>query len=324
VLVVLFDGVRPLDVAGPADVFTTASRFVGDGRPPPYVVRTASLGGRTVQGDGCLQLAPDLDLVEAEDPDILVVPGGPGAVARDERLVAWLRDRAPRAARVMSVCTGAYLLAEAGLLDGRRSTTHWAYCEDFAASYPQVRLEPDQIFVRDGSISTAAGVSTGIDLALAVLEEDLGSTVAHEVARLLVVFLRRPGHQAQMSVQLAAQVTSSDALKEVQYWAIDHLDADLSVPALAERAGLSTRQFARAFTAQVGVTPGRYVDMIRLEAAQRLLTDTHYGVVRIARLCGYGSPEAMRRAFVRDLRLSPARFRDHFTLRSVPRLRSIG
>ncbi|MTD57973.1 GlxA family transcriptional regulator [Amycolatopsis pithecellobii] len=312
VLVTLFDGVQPLDVAGPLDVFSTAWRFTGSASKPPYVVRTASLGGAAVRSAGGLRLVPDLDLNDVQDPDILLVPGGPGVADIDDRMVTWLRERAPDVKRVVSVCTGAFVLAAAGLLDGRRATTHWESCDYLAKMYPQITVDPNSIFVRDGSISTSAGVTTGVDLALALVEEDFGRAVAHEIARLLVVFLRRPGNQAQFSVQLSAQIARSDPLREVQYWAVANLASDLSVPALAQRAGLSTRQFARAFAEQVGVTPGRYVDLIRLEAAQRMLTDTRDGVTRIARQCGYGTPEAMRRAFMRELDISPTEYRRTF------------
>ncbi|KUN84273.1 GlxA family transcriptional regulator [Streptomyces griseoruber] len=312
ILVILFDGVQPLDVAGPVDVFSAAARFTGSASTPPYVVRTASLGGGTVRSAGGLRLVPDLDLADVEDPDLLLVPGGPGAGDVDNRLVAWLRERAPRVGRVVSVCTGAYLLAEAGLLDGRRATTHWDSCDYLASRFPRIQVDPVPIFVRDGSISTSAGVTAGVDLAIALVEEDYGRAVAHEIARLLVVYLRRPGNQAQFSVQLSAQTARSDPLREVQYWAAANLAADLSVPAMAQRAGLSPRQFARVFAEQVGMPPGRYVDLIRLEAAQRMLTDTRDGVVRIARHCGYGTPEAMRLAFVRELDVSPTEYRRAF------------
>ncbi|MBP2335607.1 transcriptional regulator GlxA family with amidase domain [Saccharothrix coeruleofusca] len=312
VLVVLFDGVQPLDVAGPLDVFSVAARFAGTEEAPPYVVRTASLGGGAVRSAGGLRLVPDFDLTGVEDPDLLLVPGGPGVEHADAGLVTWLRERAPGLKRVVSVCTGAFLLAEAGLLDGRRATTHWEACAYLAGMYPRVRVDSTPIFVRDGPIATSAGVTAGVDLAIALVEEDFGRAVAHEIARLLVVFMRRPGNQAQFSVQLSAQVARSDPLREVQDWAAANPAADLSVPAMAQRAGLSTRQFARAFTEQVGVTPGRYVDLLRLEAAQRMLTDTRDGVIRIARRCGYGTPEAMRRAFLRELDISPTEYRRVF------------
>ncbi|MEU7476529.1 GlxA family transcriptional regulator [Lentzea sp. NPDC042327] len=309
VLVVLFDGVQPLDVAGPLDVFSLAARCVGTADTPPYVVRTASLGGGTIRAAGGLRVVPDLDLAAADTPDLLLVPGGPGVGDVDERLVAWLRERAPGSRRVVSVCTGAWLLAEAGLLDGRRATTHWESCSHLADKHPRVRVETEPIFVQDGPFYTSAGVTAGVDLAIALVEEDFGRAVAHEIARLLVVFLRRPGNQAQFSAQLSAQAAYSDPLRDVQHWATANLAADLSVPALAGRAGLSPRQFARAFAEQAGVTPGRFVDLIRLEAAQRMLADTGEGVLRIARRCGYGTQEGMRRAFLRELGVSPTEYR---------------
>ena len=317
VLVVLFDGVQPLDVAGPVDVFSVAARFAGSADMPPYVVRTASVGGAAVRAAGGLRLVPDLDLVDVDDADLLLVPGGPGVENVDDRLISWLRERAPGVRRVMSVCTGAYLLALAGLLDGRRATTHWEACPHLARLFPEVEVDPNPIFVRDGSISTSAGVTAGVDLAIDLVEEDFGRAVAHEIARLLVVYVRRPGNQAQVSVQLTAQVARSEPLSEVQYWAAANLTADLSVPAMAQRAGLSPRQFARVFAEQVGMTPGRYVDLVRLEAAQRMLTDTRDGVLGIAHRCGYKSTEAMRRAFMRELDISPTDYRRAFANASM-------
>jgi transcriptional regulator GlxA family with amidase domain len=212
----------------------------------------------------------------------------------------------------VSVCTGAFLLAEAGLLAGRRATTHWAYCEALARRFPDVEVVPDPIHVRDGHIATSAGVTAGIDLALALVEEDLGRDAALLIARHLVVFLRRPGNQAQFSAQLAAQVAARQPLREVQRWIVEHPEADLSVEALAGRSALSPRHFARAFAAEVGVTPGRYVEGVRLEAARRLLEDTDDGIEEIARSCGYGTPEAMRRAFVRTLAAPPTEYRRRF------------
>jgi transcriptional regulator GlxA family with amidase domain len=212
----------------------------------------------------------------------------------------------------MSVCTGALLLAEAGLLDGRRATTHWTMCATLAERYPQIRVEPEPIFVRDGPIATSAGVTAGIDLALALVEEDLGRDAALQIARHLVMFLRRPGNQAQFSTQLRGQVAQRDSLREVQQWIADNPAADLAVAKLADRAGLSARQFARAFTSETGSTPGRYVDRTRLESARRLLAETSDGVDQIARACGYGVAETMRRAFQRELGVSPAEYRHRF------------
>ena len=305
VLIVLFDGVQSLDVTGPLEVFAHA----GDA----YQIRTASLGGQPVRTTSGLRITPDGDLNDHNKaPGLLLVPGGAGARRSDPALAKWLRQHAPKAARLASVCTGAFLLAEAGLLNGRRATTHWTYCEELAQRYPAVTVDPDPIFVRDGHLNTSAGVTAGIDLALALVEEDLGRDAALRIARELVVFLRRPGNQAQFSVQLAAQTASRAPLRDVQRWIADNPDADLSVEALATRASLSPRQFARAFTAEVGVTPGRYVDRVRLESARRRLEDTADGIEETARACGYGTPEAMRRAFIRALGQGPAEYRRRF------------
>ncbi|WP_322974243.1 GlxA family transcriptional regulator [Actinacidiphila epipremni] len=326
VLIVLFDGVQSLDVTGPLEVFTAAVQAAAAtprapaseaARPAPYRVRTASPGGRPVRTSAGLRIVPDTGLETAATPGTLLVPGGQGTHRPEPEVVARVAALAPGARRVVSVCTGAFLLAEAGLLDGRRATTHWAYCATLARRFPATEVDPEPIFVRDGKYATSAGVTAGIDLALALVEEDLGRDAALAVARGLVVFLRRPGGQAQFSAQLAAQIAEREPLRDVQRWITEHPEADLSVDALAARAALSPRQFARAFRAEVGVTPGQYVDRARLEAARRLLEDTAFGVAEIARAAGYGTPEAMRRAFLRSLAVPPAEYRRRFhTVRS--------
>ncbi|MEK9521683.1 GlxA family transcriptional regulator [Streptomyces venezuelae] len=313
VLVVLFDGVQSLDVTGPYEVFAGAARAAGD--PEAYPIRTASLDGGPVRAHSGLRLLPDTTLAEAVAggaPHTLVVPGGEGTRMPDPALIDWLRAHAPDASRLVSVCTGALLLAEAGLLDGHRATTHWVACDHLARCYPEVEVDPDPIFVRDGRLATSAGVTAGIDLALALVEEDLGRDVALTVARHLVVFLRRPGNQAQFSVQLAAQTARREPLRDLQQWITEHPADDLSVEALAARARLSPRHFARAFHAETGTTPGRYVDRVRLEHARRLLEETSRGVEEVARASGYGTPEAMRRAFTRSLGTAPADYRRRF------------
>ncbi|CAM5523132.1 GlxA family transcriptional regulator [Streptomyces griseus] len=308
VLVVLFDGVQSLDVSGPMEVFSGASRSPG----VSYDLRTASLDGRPVRSTSGLTLVPDSSLADAPAPYTLLVPGGQGTRGSQPGLTGWLREHAPRAERLVSVCTGALLLAEAGLLDGHRVTTHWNYCERLARDYPAVEVDPEPIFVRDGRLATSAGVTAGIDLALALVEEDHGRDLALTIARHLVVFLRRPGNQAQFSAQLSAQTARREPLREVQHWIAQHPDADLGVDALAARARLSPRHFARAFRSETGTTPGRYVERVRLEHARRLLEDTVDGVERIARASGYGTPEAMRRAFVKTLATAPAEYRRRF------------
>jgi transcriptional regulator GlxA family with amidase domain len=309
VLIPVFPGVQSLDVTGPLEVFDHAGREHG----PAYQVTVASVGCAPVRSSSGLGLAPDGDLRDpGPPPDTLLVPGGVGARRRPPELVAWLREHAPRARRVASVCTGAFLLAEAGLLDGRRVTTHWAHCAELSRQYPAVEVDPDPIFITDGRVATSAGVTAGIDLALALVEDDLGRDAALAVARDLVVFLRRPGSQAQFSVQLSAQVAQRAPLREVQQWIAEHPGDDLAVEVLAARASLSPRHFARAFAAETGLTPGRYVERVRLEAARRQLEDTPAGVEQTARACGYRTPEAMRRAFTAALGVSPAEYRRRF------------
>ncbi|WP_327243089.1 GlxA family transcriptional regulator [Streptomyces sp. NBC_01320] len=308
VLVVLFGGVQSLDVTGPMEVFAGAARFPD----VTYDLRTASLDGAPVRTSVGLTLVPDGSLGDAEPPHTLLVPGGQGTRHPDPALVDWLRTQAPHAERLVSVCTGALLLAAAGLLDGHRVTTHWVVAEHLARAYPDVEVDPDPIFVRDGKLATSAGVTAGIDLSLALVEEDFGRQVALTVARHLVVFLRRPGNQAQFSAQLTAQSARREPLREVQHWITEHPDDDLSVDALAARARLSPRHFARAFQTETGMTPGRYVDRVRIEHARRLLEDTTDGVAGIARTCGYGTPEAMRRAFIKTLGTAPAEYRRRF------------
>jgi transcriptional regulator GlxA family with amidase domain len=303
VLVILFDGVQSLDVTGPLEVLHHAGA---------YSITTASLGGHQVRTSSGLTLVPDEDLRDSRTPDLMIVPGGPGARRRDPELTDWLRGNAPAASRVASVCTGAFLLAEAGLLSGHRATTHWSHCATLAAEYPDVTVDPDPIFIRHEDVITSAGVTAGIDLALALVEEDLGRDAALAIARGLVVFLRRPGNQSQFSASLAAQTATREPLRDVQHWITQHPEADLSVETLATRASLSPRHFARAFTAETGVTPGQYVDRVRVEAARRNLEDSARGVEEISRACGYGTPEAMRRAFIRSLGVSPAEYRRRF------------
>ncbi|MFG2543681.1 GlxA family transcriptional regulator [Streptomyces sp. NPDC048594] len=308
VLVVLFDQVQSLDVTGPVEVFAGAERHT----PGTYRISTASLDGAPVRTSSGLTVVPDRSLADVSRPDTLVVPGGQGTRSPDPRLTDWLRVHGPHVRRLVSVCTGAALLAGAGLLDGRRATTHWAYCDRLAREHPSVQVDPDPIYVRDGHVATSAGVTSGIDLALALVEEDLGRDTALTIARHLVVFLRRPGNQAQFSAQLAAQTARREPLRELQQWITEHPGADLGVETLAARAGLSPRHFARAFRAETGTTPGRYVDRIRLEHARRLLEDTGDGVEQVSRASGYGTPEAMRRAFVKALGTSPAEYRRRF------------
>ncbi|WP_399119775.1 GlxA family transcriptional regulator [Streptomyces sp. KM273126] len=274
-----------------------------------------------MKGRGCRTLPPPghgrkvtAERVMTEEP-WQKTHGGKGG---ESVIAATARPAKNRDMRTVLVCTGAILLAEAGLLDGRRATTHWAYCDKLARDHPETEVDPDPIYVRDGNVATSAGVTSGIDLALALVEEDLGRDTALSIARHLVVFLRRPGNQAQFSAQLAAQTARREPLREVQQWITEHPGDDLTVDSLAARARLSPRHFARAFQAETGMTPGRYVDRVRLEHARRLLEDTADGVEEISRSCGYGTPEAMRRAFLRTLGAAPAEYRRRFRPAPAP------
>lgn len=231
--------------------------------------------------------------------------------------MAWLRRTAPGCRRVASVCSGAFLLAKAGLLDGRRVTTHWASCDALQRRYPAITVDPDPIFVRDGNVWTSAGVTAGIDLALALVEDDLGPETALEVARWLVLFVQRPGGQAQFSAQLGGQLAERDALRDLQRWIADNLAGDLTVPALAERVGMSPRNFARVFQREVGATPAAYVEGVRLERARLALESTPATVEEIARHCGFGTVETLRRTFARRLGVSPSEYRARFRSRQL-------
>jgi transcriptional regulator GlxA family with amidase domain len=243
-----------------------------------------------------------------------LVAGGLGTrTALDDRaLINGIRRLAPRVRRLGSVCSGSFLLAEAGVLDGRRATTHWMWCDSMAQRYPRVQVDPDPIFVRDGNVWTSAGVTAGMDLALALVEDDLGRDVALHTARQMVLFLRRPGGQSQFSAQLAAQAADRQPLRELQAWIVDHPDADCSVPALAQRVAMSPRNFARVFLREIGLTPAQYVERVRVEAARRRLEDSTDGVDAIAATCGFGTAETMRRTFLRHVRVAPSDYRTRF------------
>jgi transcriptional regulator GlxA family with amidase domain len=310
--IVAFPDVQLLDVAGPLQVFATANdlaRLAGRAVPyEPVVVARESLA-RSSSGLG-LATKP---LPNPRAPvDTLIVAGGWGVYSAclDKALVGWIRARAKTARRVASVCSGAFLLATTGLLDGRRAATHWSRCSEFTARFPQVRLEPDPIFVQDGKMWTSAGITAGIDLALALLESDQGHSEALAVARQLVVFLKRPGGQAQFSTALALQ-QGHGRFEGLHAWIAEHLADDLTVAALADASGMSERSFVRHYRAATGTTPARAVEQLRVEAARRAL-ENGLPVKRVAQRCGFGSEETMRRSFLRHLGASPQAYRERF------------
>src|SRR5262245_33006917 len=312
VVVVIYADPQGRDLDGAFEVFAAADEEVGG---DAYSLTVAAVDEAPVRTSSGLRIGVDRRLADIRGPiDTLVVVGGNGTLAAvfDDLLVAQVRRLARRARRVTSVCTGSFVLAQAGLLDGKRATTHWSACQLMARSYPQVTVEPDPIFVHDGGVYTSAGVTSGIDLALALVEDDLGRDVALAVARRFVLFLRRPANQAQFSAQLAGQFANRDAIRDVQGYALEHPGADLSVSALAERAAMSERNFARVFTREVGTTPARFVERARVEAARRHLEDTSDTVETIATACGFGTAETMRRTFLRLMRTTPTEYRRRF------------
>jgi transcriptional regulator GlxA family with amidase domain len=306
VVIAAFPDCMSLDVVGPAEVFSTARMYdveIVAPDPEPFFMSNG------------MQAVPHAGMDDLRGPiDTLVIAGGQGTrrLAGDPRVVAWTRAAAKRSRRVTSVCSGAFVLAAAGLLDGRRATTHWQWCDTLARLHPEVAVERDAIYIVDGPVYTSAGVTAGMDLALALVEEDLGPDVARDVAQQLVVFLRRPGGQSQFSAQIAAQPAEREPLREVQAHIAANVAADLTVPSLAERAAMSPRNFARAFRRETGMTPAAYVESVRVEQARIALEGSDAGVESIARHCGFGTVETMRRAFHRRLGVGPAAYRSRF------------
>ena len=301
-----------LDIIGPASVFAAVNGLSGrnDLMCRTEVVTTGP--DRAIEGLFGVSVVAHRHYSEVlHEVDTLLVVGGEGVRrTADGEVLVWLREMATRVRRLGSVCTGAFLLAAAGLLDGRRATTHWAYADELASRYPKVTVDPDPIWVQDGNVYTSAGVTAGMDLALALVEEDYGTRVALEVARGLVLFLRRPGGQAQFSVSLSTQAPERKSLHDLQIWMAENLSSDLSVEALAARSAMSPRNFARVFARELGITPARYVTRLRLEAARRQLEQTSKGMEEIAYDCGFGSADLMRRSFVRSFNVTPPRYRE--------------
>ncbi|HEX7374977.1 MAG TPA: GlxA family transcriptional regulator [Steroidobacteraceae bacterium] len=319
VAVTAFDHMNLLDLSGPLQALATANRLLESGAR--YDVRVVSASGGTITTGCGLQVMTDsFESLRGRRLDTLIVPGGcagrrfesPPALAR------WVAETSSRVRRVCSVCTGAFVLAEAGLLAGRRAATHWDWADQLGQRYPAVEVDADRIFVRDGAIWTSAGVSAGIDLTLALIEEDHGHRIAIETARQLVVFVKRAGGQSQFSVPLKAQASRESRFADLHAWMAAHLAGDLRVEALAEKAGMSPRTFARMYTAQTGRTPARTVDAMRLEAACRALEETTLPLKAVATTAGYADEQALRRAFRRQLGVGPNDYRDRFSRHAPP------
>lgn len=319
-----YPGIQMLDVMGPLEVFSRATRWLKDNgrrRDDAYSVEIIGLKRGAFRASSGLRVYADRGFGEVgRGIDTLMIAGGLGAERyhKDPALLRWIRRQAAWVRRLASVCTGALFLAEAGLLKERRATTHWSACARLAQRYPDVCVEPDPIFVQEGSIYTSAGVTAGMDLALAMVEQDQGREVALATARELVIFLRRPGGQAQFSAQLSAQFAERQPLSDLQAYVVDHPAEDLTVETLAARVGMSPRNFARVFTREVHTTPARFVTSVRVEAARRLLEESSDGLERICSRTGLGTPESMRWAFLRTIGIPPSRYRERFARRNTP------
>jgi len=311
IVVVVVPPVDELDLVGPLQVFNSVNRLAGRAI---YTIEVVTNADRlTVEGEGGVLsfiARHHFNRVEGVCDSVLLVCGLSTRSVRDAALSAWLKRMAVEVRRLGAVCVSAFLLAEAGLLNGRRATAHWKFGRELATRYPGVRVEHDPLWVKDGNIYTSAGTSAGIDLALAWVEEDCGAGLAHEAARELVLFLRRPGGQPQVSVSLASQASEMTSLRELQIWIAEHLETRLSVEDLADRMSMSVRNFERVFTREVGTTPSQYVLQMRVEAARRQLERTDRGLKHVASAAGFGSVDVMRRAFVRLLGITPRRYRE--------------
>jgi transcriptional regulator GlxA family with amidase domain len=306
-----------VEVAGLCDIFSRANLALpGSSRLPRYSWHVASTTRRKmIEGSSGLKLVADAQLAEL-DPTrpwgtVIVTGRGPEGAA-NEAVSDWLRLAARRAGRIVSVCAGAFLLAEAGLLDGKRATTHWQRTDELARRHPRVLVDPTPIYTQDGRIFTSGGATAGFDLALWLVERDLGFTIAQEVAKTMVLYLRRPGGQSQFSQLLAPEASSESPIRAVQVWISEHLKEDLRVERLARRSAMSPRNFARVFSDEVGTTPARYVEELRLTSAKRRLENRNGSIDRIAADCGFGSAVNLRRVFQRHLGIAPREYAERF------------
>ncbi|HEV7123694.1 MAG TPA: GlxA family transcriptional regulator [Rhodanobacter sp.] len=309
-----YDDMQALDLVGPLDVFGGANALAHGA--PPYELCIVGLQARAVRAENGLSIVPALALDDAPPVDTLLVPGGLGArlvIDRDARLLEWLRGRARDTRRIVSVCTGAYVLAAAGLLDGRRVTTHWHYADDLARRYPALLVETDRLFLRDGRYATSGGLTAGMDLALALVEEDLGAPAALGVARHLVMYVKRPGNQTQFSAPLAAQAQGNGRMGALVDWLLAHLDENVGMERMAQQVAMSARHFRRVFAETFGVTPARFLETLRLEQACMRLTQGRAPIERIASSVGFNSADAFRRAFRTRYGVTPHEYRERFS-----------
>ncbi len=309
----VYDGVQALDVTGPMDVFAAANHQAGGNRAP-YTLCTIGLVAGPVRTEAGLTIVPDTTLSASPGLDTLLIPGGAGSrvVDADAGLLAWIRARSATTRRVVSICTGLHVLAATGLVDGRRVTTHWQHAANLARRYPRLHMDADKLFLRDGQFHTSGGLTAGIDLALALVEDDLGSGTALAVARELVMYMKRPGNQTQYSAPLDAQTCSSGRMAPLVEWLLENLAGNLATDRLAERMAMSPRHFRRVFVETFDATPAVFIERLRLERACILLTSGASTIDRIARSVGFASADVFRRAFRARYGVSPLEYRARF------------
>jgi transcriptional regulator GlxA family with amidase domain len=307
-----YDKVQALDLTGPLDVFGTANALAPE--TPPYGLHVIGVHSGTIHAENGLAILPACSIEDAPPLDTLLIPGGSGSRLGnpDPHLLAWLRLQARTARRVVSVCTGAYMLAATGLLDGRRVATHWQYAADLARRFPAIHVEPERLFLRDGCFATSGGLTAGIDLALALVEEDLGAAASLAVARHLVMYVTRPGNQTQFSAPLAAQAQATGRMGNLVNWLLAHLQDEITSERMAEQVSMSPRHFRRVFADTFGASPARFVEHLRLEQACMRLTRDKTSIDRIASSVGFRSADVFRRAFRARYGATPGEYRERF------------
>jgi len=305
--------VQMLDVAGPMDVFSEANALLGD--PEAYLMQIVALSPEPVTALNGTRFLPDMTIESSlEGFDTLVVAGTPGIREYESHpaLIEWIAREARHVRRVASVCTGAFILAHAGLLNGRCATTHWGFAGRLAATFPEIEVDSNKIYIKDGPVYSSAGVTASMDLALGLVEEDHGRAVALGVAKQLILFLKRPGGQSQFSVHLETQVAEIGPIHDIHEWILENIAGDLSIEALADRAGMSSRNFARLFKRETNMTPGDYVEATRVEVARRMIEEGGIPLKKVASLCGFADQNGLRRAFMRRINVTPVEYRQRF------------
>jgi transcriptional regulator GlxA family with amidase domain len=319
-----YDGVQALDIIGPSDAFSIATAENETGKTRPcYEVIVIGLTGKPFRAESGVVIQPQTSLRNAPALDTVIIPGGRGARIGQpsERIAKWIATRAKRIRRIASVCTGVYALARTGLLDGRKVTTHWRFANELARRFPQLKVDHDSLFLKDGPFYTSGGITASVDLALALIEEDYGPRVALSVARELVVFLKRSGGQKQYSEPLEFQINSADRFSDLASWMVEHVRSDLSLDALAKRVYLSPRHFARRFKQAFGGTPAAFVENLRLDEARRRLTERTQTIENVATSVGFKSDDAFRNAFIRRFGVKPSTYRNRFGARATSQRR---